>query len=431
MQKELRRIIIGQDAAIEALSVSHWTNTQRRRSKKYGKSPKHYPPKANLFFAAPSGSGKTFTLTTFAEVCEVPFAYFDASKLTADGYIGSKVSDIFDTLLANANGNVEVAKRGIIHLDEVDKLKVTGREGDVGGIAAQNTLLTALEGAKVMLDRRRYFDPSDVTIVATGACVGLERRGVEPWINEEDMINYGFDRQFLARFSVRAWMNTLGENELRRILLESEASVVKQMINQFRDWKGVDLEFKESAIDAMVRLAIQKGNGARSLNEIAQTYLGHVKALLPGKAPGVKSYIVDAETVLEGKPPKKIRGVSSYTPLDLSTIEEEEYGTPPVSPPIEKSAPPPNPSPPPPDEPPTRQPTGLKPPDLSQPTPSRKREKQILGALSGVLLVVALLIYLLSGSGKPREELREEYRSQDVSGLETPALYKRLREGNQ
>jgi ATP-dependent Clp protease ATP-binding subunit ClpX len=323
MRKEVCRYVIGQDQTVAKLTDLYWRNNQRRLAKQKGISPRRYPPKVNLGLIAPTGGGKTHLLTTFGDLFEIPFVTYPVTSLSSEGYLGGKARNIVEALLAKAGGNESVARRGVVHLDEIDKIRATGRIGDVGGIAVQEQLLTYLEGAPIVLSDRREFDLSDVMFVGTGAFEGLERNGNEAGVSEESLVSFGLNRQFLARFNW-AWMNELGEEDLRRILTEGEGSVAKRMINAFRDWKGADLEFERGAIDAIVSLAKKKGTGARGLNDVFETHLRHVAHILPGRAPsGVKSFVVEAETVTKGQPPRVIHGKSSFTPIDLRDFEAE------------------------------------------------------------------------------------------------------------
>jgi len=427
MARELRRFVIGQDDAISALCNAYWRNTRRRLSKEKGYAPNKYLPKANVLFAAPSGSGKTYLITKFAEIFGVPFIKCDLTSLSAEGYVGAKPRNIIQALLQKVDGNASLAQRAIIHLDEVDKIKANGRIGDVGGEAVQEMLLTWLEGADILLDvghnRVKSFTPADITFVATGAFEGMKRRDGDTWISEQDLIGYGISRQFLARFSIRAWMNELGEEQMRRILLESEDSPIKQLTSSFRDWAGVDLQIESGAIDAIVKLALEKRIGARALHDVVQTHLGHVSEMLPGRANGVRGYLIETQTVLNRRPPRTVKGKSDYVPLEL--CEDEEVLS---APETELSAPKSRPTTIQPKMPPAETPNakpaatpepakGLRPPVPAPPVPPKRRRFAL--AIGVAALLLGIVIYL-SSTGKRPEGGQP---TKGLPGLKTPRLF--------
>jgi ATP-dependent Clp protease ATP-binding subunit ClpX len=360
LEREINRQVYGQELAAKRLSHALWWNRERLNLIKSGVLAESIPAKLNVLFVATTGQGKTAMLKLASRLLGVPFYPTLATSYSSTGYYGQNVDEMVAGLLAAANYDVAKAQRGIIFIDEIDKLnRKKGSEGrlDVSGIGVQQALLGIVEGTTVVVDRgafKHFFDTSGVTFVGAGACDGLV---VPPehmrQIPGGELVDFGWTPEFVGRFPVRVGLNTLGESGMRRLLVEAESSELKKLQRVFQH-KGVELEFTDAWLDAVVRVASKYPTGVRALNEVVTDRCMEVAARLPelAKRPGTK-VIVDVTGVRETPGARPALAAPAVPPVK-------------PAPPAEK---PPAPNPPPKPEPPKV--TPARPP--SPPEPPRVR----------------------------------------------------------
>jgi ATP-dependent Clp protease ATP-binding subunit ClpX len=291
--------VIGQDAAKQAMAVAVVNHYKRVFFK-----PKIDIEKSNLLIYGATGSGKTLLAKTVARYLNVPFVIADATTLTQAGYVGEDVESVIGRLLSAAENDVELCQRGIIFIDEIDKI---GRKSetatihrDVGGEGVQQALLKLVEGTscKVSVNGNKKhpsletvdIDTSNILFIAGGAFDGLsaivERRGkhtgmgfvslpetsVAQHVIPGDFIKFGMIPEFIGRFPVVVSVQDLTLADLARVLLEPKNSLIKQM-QFFFESDGIQLEFEDTAILAIAQQALDMKIGARGLKSVLETVL--------------------------------------------------------------------------------------------------------------------------------------------------------------
>lgn len=299
----LDRVVIGQEYTKKVLSVSVANHFQRI----YGHNNVRVD-KSNILLVGPTGSGKTYVARALAEYLKVPFAITDATGMTEAGYSGDDVDSVLSSLLWNAQGDVENAQRGIVYIDEIDKIaKRHANMGhrDVSGEGVQQALLKILEGSVLSIpmspNKRKMggqntvqIDTTNILFICGGSFDGLDeeimRRKTKNVIGfsqsgkitseeaqhmeieADDLVQYGLIAEFVGRLPIVSRLEKLNVDDLRRILTEPDNSIVAQFTEVFKN-KGVNLKFEEDALHNIANRAYESGTGARGLRRYLEKIL--------------------------------------------------------------------------------------------------------------------------------------------------------------
>ncbi|WCF11726.1 ATP-dependent Clp protease ATP-binding subunit ClpX (plasmid) [Paenibacillus thiaminolyticus] len=330
IKAELDKFIVGQDEAKRLLSVAIYNHYKRIEYKS-----KVDIQKSNILVIGPTGSGKTYLIQTLAKLLDVPFVIGDATTLTQAGYVGEDVESLLEKLVIKAGGDIKKAEKGIIYIDEIDKIASYHTDGgkkgkDVGGQAVQESLLKIIEDSEVHLNmgsnplskQRVTIQTQNILFIFGGAFVGLENvikerlKGATktlgflsspPTINEnnsevstQDFINFGLIPEFVGRISIIAMFKPLTKEDLIDILVKPKNAILKQYKELFR-MDGVKLRFKKNAIEFIAEEAMKKNIGARGLKGFLEQKMFNLMFELPQRE-GVKSCTITKEILLGNEP---------------------------------------------------------------------------------------------------------------------------------
>lgn len=344
----LEQFVIGQDPAKRALAVAVYNHYKRIRAMESPVTEANQLiaaegedveiAKSNILLVGPTGSGKTYLAQTLAKKLNVPFAVADATSLTEAGYVGEDVENILLKLIQAADGDIQKAQRGIIYIDEIDKISRKADNPsitrDVSGEGVQQALLKILEGTVAAVPPQGgrkhpqqdflHIDTKDILFIVAGAFAGIEeiigsrvgRKGIGfgasienvsrdhhvlQKLMPEDLLKFGLIPEFIGRLPVLATLDELDAEDLTRVLTEPKNALVKQYKRMFAI-DNVDLVFEDTALSAIAHLAMERETGARGLRSIMEELLQPVMFEIPSRT-DVAAVVIDDAVVRGEKEP--------------------------------------------------------------------------------------------------------------------------------
>ncbi|MDR0827081.1 MAG: ATP-dependent Clp protease ATP-binding subunit ClpX [Desulfovibrio sp.] len=352
IKEHLDEYVIGQQRAKKILAVAVHNHYKRVFSKESTGGVEL--EKSNILLMGPSGSGKTLLAKTLARVLNVPFAIADATTLTEAGYVGEDVENILVQLLQNADYDLEAAARGIIYIDEIDKISRKGDSPsitrDVSGEGVQQALLKIIEGTEANIPpkggrkhpQQEYIriNTSDILFILGGAFVGLEKiveqrvRGRSmgfgarisgadkegkgkknseleflDQVHPNDLVKFGLIPEFVGRIPVITHLDELDEADLMRVLTEPKNALIRQYQTLF-ELDNVTLRFTQDALQATARQAIAQKTGARGLRNVLESAMLDIMYKLPSEK-GLQECVINAAVIERDKPPLLIYEVDA------------------------------------------------------------------------------------------------------------------------